>query len=139
MTNKTYSKLIKLATLKERFNYLKITDQFVGQETFGSERYLNQLFYKLPEWKKTRREVILRDSGNELALDGYPIRGHITVHHIVPITVDDIINRSPILFDPNNLVCTGDRMHKAIHYGDESLIYQDPVTRKPNDTCPWKE
>lgn len=139
MMIKTYTELIKRETLIDRFRYLKITDRKVGEDTFGCDRYLNQLFYRLPEWKETRRKIIIRDQGGDLGLANYPIKGTIIVHHMIPITPEDIINRASILFDPEYLISTSFITHNAIHYGDENLLFQDPIERRPNDTCPWKE
>lgn len=138
MMVRTYLELNRLQTLEERYEYLRL-DGKVGAETFGAERYLNQIFYTTPEWKKIRRDVIVRDNGCEMGLQGYEIAGRIYVHHIDPITMDDILNRSPKLFDLNNLVCVSFDFHQAIHYGcaprkDKYEI----VERSPNDTCPWK-
>ena len=139
MNDKTYSELIVFPTFEDRFRYLKMCGK-VGETTFGFERYLNQIFYKCPEWIETRNKVIVRDEGCDLAFPGYEIRGKIIIiHHINPITIDDIRNRSPKLFDLENLITVAHKTHNAIHYGDESfLIGQTIVTRKPNDTCPWK-
>ena len=139
MYDKTYSELIAIPTYNDRFRYLKMSGK-VGETTFGFERYLNQIFYKCPEWIETRNKVIVRDEGCDLAFPGYEIRGKIIIiHHINPITIDDIRNRSPKLFDLENLITVAHKTHNAIHYGDESfLIGQTIVTRKPNDTCPWK-
>ena len=140
MYDKTYSELIAIPTYNDRFRYLKMGGK-VGETTFGFERYLNQIFYKCPEWIETRNKVIVRDEGCDLAFPGYEIRGKIIiVHHINPITINDIRNRSPKLFDLENLITVAHKTHNAIHYGDESfLIGQTIVTRKPNDTCPWKQ
>ena len=139
MYDKTYSELIAIPTYNDRFRYLKMSGK-VGETTFGFERYLNQIFYKCPEWIETRNKVIVRDEGCDLAFPGYEIRGKIIIiHHMNPITIDDIRNRSPKLFDLENLITVAHKTHNAIHYGDESfLIGQTIVTRKPNDTCPWK-
>lgn len=140
MTIKTYSELITLTTFKERFEYLKLGGK-VGEETFGFDRYLNQSFYKTPEWRRVRDFVITRDNACDLGVADRPIPGgvHILVHHINPITVDDILNRSPELLDPENLISTYYNTHNAIHYGDARLLIDDqPVIRTPNDTCPWK-
>ena len=139
MYDKTYSELIAIPTFEDRFRYLKMGGK-VGETTFGFERYLNQIFYKCPEWIETRNKVIVRDEGCDLAFPGYEICGKIIIiHHINPITIDDIRNRSPKLFDLENLITVAHKTHNAIHYGDESfLIGQTIVTRKPNDTCPWK-
>lgn len=134
---RSYSELSKLDTFLDRFNYLKLNGS-VGSETFGWSRYLNQAFYSSPEWKKTRRRVIIRDNGNDLGLDGYSIYGPIYVHHMNPITPEDIENRDPKLFDMDGLICVSRRTHEAITLGDLDLLPKDPIVRKPNDTCPWK-
>lgn len=134
---KNYSELIKLHTYIERFNYLKLGGQ-VGMETFGYDRYLNQILYRSSEWKRFRRDIILRDNGCDLGSEGYEIYGKILVHHINPITVEDVINRKPIIFDPENVISCSLNTHNAIHYGDEELLVTDPVIRTKNDTCPWK-
>lgn len=137
MTNKSYRYLKGLQTFMERFNYLRL-DSFVGDVTFGSKRYLNQLLYSSEMWRKTRREVILRDDGCDLAHMDYPIVGRVYIHHLNPITVDDILERKPCVFDPENLICVSFRTHNAIHYGDEETLPREPVIRKPYDTCPWR-
>lgn len=139
-TIRTYSEMMKLKTFKERFEYLKL-DGRVGEETFGFDRYLNQEFYhKDPKWKSARNKAIVRDNGCDLAVKGRKIEGPINVHHINPITKSDILNRDPKLYDLENLVCTDyNRTHKAIHYGSEQLLPQDPIVRTKNDTCPWKQ
>lgn len=133
---KTYSELIILPTFIERFQYLKI-DGRVGEETFGYDRYLNQVLYRSPEWKRFRRDIILRDGGCDLACEGHEIFGAALIHHINPITVEDILERHPKIFDPENVITTILNTHNAIHYGDEDLlgIFTE---RTPNDTCPWK-
>lgn len=141
MTTKSYSEMMKLKTYEERFNYLKLNGK-VGEVTFGSDRILNQLLYNGdPEWKRTRNKVIIRDNGCDLGIEGRKIEKPIPilVHHINPITVDDVINRSPKVFDLNNLVCTTKLTHDAIHYSNESILIKDPVERRANDTCPWKK
>lgn len=110
----------------------------IGDETFGMERYLNQYFYGTPEWRALRQEAIIRDQGYDLGIEDHPIGGRIEVHHINPITIEDIKNRSPNLLDMENVICVSSNTHKAIHYGDASLLPHDPIERKPNDTCPWK-
>ena len=137
MNIKSYSECILLPTFLERFRYLQIGG-YVGKETFGYDRYLNQILYRTPEWKRFRRDMILRDNGCDLAYDGYEIHGNILVHHINPITVEDVINRNPCIFDPNNVICTSLNTHNAIHYSDESILITEPVVRTPYDTCPWK-
>lgn len=136
-TIRTYSELITLPTFEERYRYLKIGGK-VGEETFGIERYLNQEFYKSDEWRSIRREVIIRDSGCDLAILDREIRCRIIVHHMNPITIDDIISKSDFLLNPEYLICTTKNTHDAIHYGDESLLVKPPVERFANDTCPWR-
>lgn len=134
---RTYSELIALPTLKERFEYLKLNG-FVGDETFGSDRYLNQIFYKSPEWKSIREKVIIRDRGMELGLDGFPISGVIRIHHMNPLFEEDLINRDPKCVDLNQLISCSLLMHNAIHFGDSEIVnnytYND---RYPNDTKLW--
>lgn len=137
MSIKTYSELIKLPTFVERYRYLRLGGK-IGEETFGFERYLNQLFYRDPHWRSIRDLVIIRDNGCDLACEGYDIVGNILVHHINPITAEDILHRDPKVFDPENLITTVLNTHNAIHYGDESLLITEPIERMPNDTCPWK-
>ena len=134
---KSYSELITIPTFKERYIYLKL-DGKVGKETFGYDRYLNQLFYHSDEWRKFRDSIILRDNGNDLGVDNYPINGRILIHHINPIYPEDIIKRSQILFDPENVISVSKSTHNAIHYGDESLLFLDLTERLSNDTCPWR-
>lgn len=136
-TIKTYSELITLPTFEERYYYLKL-DGVVGRETFGFDRYLNQAFYSSEEWKRFRRDVIIRDNGCDLGIEDRAIGRFITIHHINPITVDDIIQRSSCLFDLNNVICVSDNTHRAIHYGDEDLLIKAPIERSRYDTCPWK-
>lgn len=135
--NRTYSELTTFDTFEERFEYLKLEGR-VGRETFGYDRYLNQLLYKDKEWLRTRRDIIIRDNGCDLGIPGRQIHGKVLVHHIDPITVEDILNRHPKVFDPDNLVCTSLLTHNAIHYSDDSILPKDPIERRPNDTCPWK-
>lgn len=137
MSIKTYSELITLPTFEERFNYLKLGGT-VGESTFGFDRYLNQNLYKSQEWKSVRNKVIIRDNGCDLACEGYEIYGKVLIHHINPITAEDIINRNPIIFDLENLITTVHNTHNAIHYGDENLLIKGPIERIKNDTIPWK-
>lgn len=137
MIIRTYSELITLPTFEERFEYLRLDGQ-VGIETFGFDRYLNQIFYKTKEWLRIRDYVIVRDCGCDLAITDREIRGRILVHHMNPITQDDILRRSEYLLDPEYLICTMKNTHDAIHYGDGSLLIAEPVERKINDTCPWR-
>lgn len=139
MIIRTYSELVTLPTFEERFNYLKL-DGKIGEETFGFDRYLNQQFYKNdPEWKEVRRYVIIRDNGCDLGIPGREIQKRILIHHMNPITKDDILRRSKFLLDPEYLISTVKNTHDAIHYGDESLLVLDPIVRCKNDTCPWKK
>ena len=136
---KTYSELMKLSTFEERYEYLKLGDK-VGEETFGSDRYLNQLLYKSDKWRRTRAYVITRDGGCDLAISDREIPDgvKIFVHHMNPITVEDVLNESEFVFNPEYLITTIKITHDAIHYGDSELLYQDPIERSKNDTCPWR-
>lgn len=138
LTIKTYSELLKLPSFSERFDYLR-TGSIVGDPTFGMERYLNQTFYRSKEWMAVRRDVIIRDNGCDLGLEGYAISGSIIVHHMNPITIEDIETRNPKILNPEFLICVSDMTHKAIHYGDGNFLPRTFVERKPNDTCPWKQ
>lgn len=147
---KTYSELIKLKTFEERFEYLRTASR-VGEATFGSDRYLNQAVYTSSLWAEVKNEIIIRDNACDLAMPGYDIRGKvfingkeyrksgiIIVHHINPITKQDILNRDPKVFDPENLICCSFKTHNAIHYGDLDSLTLPPKERTPNDTCPWR-
>lgn len=136
--NKSYHEMILLPSFKERYNYLKITGA-VGEATFGSHRYLNQLLYKMPEWRKIRNDVIIRDNGCDLAHPDFELGDQSAyIHHINPITIDDILERRPCVFDLDNLISTSFRTHQAIHYGNADQLPKLPIERKPNDTCPWR-
>lgn len=137
MSIKRYSELITIPTFEERYKYLRLGGK-VGEETFGFDRWLNQKFYKDPEWLKIRDEVIIRDNGCDLGIPGREIQTRILVHHMNPITKEDILHRSKFLLDPEFLICTVKNTHDAIHYGDESLLILPPVERSRNDTCPWR-
>ena len=132
-----YRDLHGLTNIIDRFEYLKLGGS-VGESTFGFDRYLNQVFYKSPEWRAARRAVILRDNGCDLGVDGYPVGKGLVVHHMNPITLNDILDRRDELFDPEFLICVSDRTHNAIHYGDARLLPKDPVARHLGDTCPWR-
>ena len=136
-TIRTYSELCQLSTFEERFDYLRLNGS-VGKDTFGFDRYLNQQFYRSREWKRIRDQVILRDNGCDLGVEGYEIRGRILIHHINPISVEDIQTMSDLLMNPEYLICASHRTHNAIHYGDERLIITAPIERTQNDTCPWR-
>lgn len=134
---RTYSELSKLKTFEERFKYLMIGGA-VGAETFGFDRYLNQALYSSYEWRKTRDQVILRDLGCDLGVEGYEIQNRILIHHMNPITMEQVINRDKIIFDPEYLISTTHTTHNAIHYGDESVLKRYiPVERTPGDTRLW--
>lgn len=137
MNIRTYSELSKLSTFEERFEYLRI-DGKVGKETFGFDRYLNQTFYRSSKWKSIRDEVILRDNGCDLGVEGHEIYGRVIIHHMNPITAEDIERESAFLLDPEFLICTIHNTHQAIHYSDENLLIRAPVERTKYDTCPWK-
>lgn len=137
MRSKTYSELIELSSFIERFDYLKLNGK-VGRETFGFDRYINQEFYHSKEWLRFRDKIIVRDNGCDLALSGYEVRGPILIHHINPITHDDMINGNLCVLDSENVILTRLSTHNAIHYGDENLLILPPIDRSKNDTCPWK-
>ena len=137
MSIRTYSELIQLPTFEDRFKYLQLNGS-VGKETFGFDRYLNQNFYRSAAWKRVRDRVIIRDNGCDLGIEDRMIGGKILIHHMNPIRKEDILQRSTILLDPENLICTIKNTHDAIHYGDENLLFKGPVERKQNDTCPWR-
>ena len=135
ITIRTHEELCSLRTFDERFEYLKLNGR-VSDLTFGFDRYLNQIFYRSPIWLKTRRDIIVRDLGCDLGLEGYELNGKIIIHHMNPISKDDIINNTDYLLNPNYLISTCLRTHNAIHYGEQSpnIITE----RHMNDTCPWK-
>lgn len=131
-----YSELCRLQTFEERFDYLKLKG-VVGESTFGFDRYLNQLLYRSSEWKRVRNAVIVRDDGCDMGLADYPAN-RIIVHHMNPLSVEDLNNRSDLIFNPEFLICVSFNTHNAIHFGDETLLPKPPVERKPGDTCPWR-
>lgn len=137
MKIKTYSELIEIPTFEERYKYLNL-DGTVGEETFGFDRYINQEFYRSYEWCRIRDYVIIRDNGCDLAISDREIFGKILVHHMNPITIKDILNKSKFLLDPEYLICTSKNTHDAIHYGDSNLLITMPTERRKNDTCPWR-
>lgn len=137
MNIKCYSELIALPTFKERYRYLRLGGS-VGKETFGFDRYLNQMFYRSQMWKEIRDFVIIRDNGCDLGVEGHDIHGRIYIHHMNPITIEDIQRESKFLTDPEYLISTIHSTHNAIHYGDENLLISEPIIRTKNDTCPWK-
>lgn len=133
-----YSDVIQLPTFKERYEYLRLGG-IIGQDTFGANRYLNQKFYNSPEWKKVKRDIIIRDEGRDLAMEGYELHGTIYIHHINPITPEDLYSISSLVLNPENLICVSKATHEAIHFGDASLLPKLPIERTPNDMCPWKQ
>lgn len=137
MMNRSYSELIQIPTFDERFEYLKLNGK-VGEELFGYARYLNQIFYQSPEWKIARRKAIIRDCGRDLAVIGYDILGTAYVHHMNPITLDQLKHNDPSLLDLENLITTSGKTHRAITLGDASLLPKPLTVRFPNDTIPWK-
>ena len=137
MSIKTYSELITLPTFEERYEYLRLGGK-IGDETFGFDRYLNQIFYRSQKWKSIRDLVIIRDCGCDLGVEGFEIYGKIIIHHMNPITLKDIERESEFLLDPEFLICTTHNTHNAIHYGDRSLLITAPIERTKYDTCPWK-
>lgn len=138
MTIRTYSELSQFRTFEERFNYLRLNGS-VGRDTFGFDRIFNQMFYRSVEWKTVRREVIIRDNGCDLGVDGHEIYGQrIIIHHLNPISLEDIEQNTDFLLNPEFLITTIHSTHNAIHYGDPSLIPKGPVVRHKNDTCPWR-
>ena len=134
---RTYSELITIPTFKGRYEYLRLKG-IIGEETFGFDRYLNQSFYRSREWMDIRDYVIVRDSGCDLGMPGHEIHGRILIHHMNPITKEDILRRSEFLLDPEYLISTIKLTHDAIHYGDENLLIDEPIVRTKNDTCPWR-
>lgn len=149
MDIKRYSELIRLASFEDRFHYVKLHGT-VGMDTFGFDRYLNQDFYQSREWRQFRDKIIVRDMGCDLAhpeheitdwviRNGKPIRPRIIIHHLNPLTKEDVLQHTDALLDPENVVCVSDRTHKAIHYGDDSILEPVFTERRPGDTCPWRK
>lgn len=137
MSIKTYSQLIRLPTFEERFEYLKLKGS-VGKDTFGHDRYLNQVFYSSMEWRRLRDKIIIRDNGCDLGIEGREIGGKVYIHHLNPLGANDILTHSEYLINPEYLICVSFETHNAIHYGDINLLPRDPIERKRNDTCPWR-
>lgn len=134
---RTYSKLSRLKTFRERYDYLRLSAR-VGDTTFGYDRILNQMLYKSKRWLSVRNEVIIRDEACDLGIEGREIYDKILVHHMNPITIEDVELERDIIFDPEYLICTSHNTHNAIHFGDASLLRQDLIVRTPHDTCPWR-
>ena len=137
MKKRYFSELMRLDTFEERYNYLKLVGE-VGNPTFGYNRYFNQRFYHSSEWRRARNRIILRDNGCDLGMPDYEIHGRIYIHHINPITKQDVEDFSDNLFDPDNLICVTFDTHNAIHFGDERTLPKTPIERAPGDTCPWR-
>ena len=138
MNDKRYSEMITMSEFDDRFKYAKLDGQ-VGRDTFGFDRYLNQQFYRSKEWKRLRDQIIIRDNGCDLGVPGHEISGKIYIHHLNPLSPEDITKSTEKLFDPDNLVCVSAETHNAIHYGDESILEKNKIVeRSPGDTCPWK-
>lgn len=133
---KTYKDLRRLSTFEERFEYLKLGGA-VGNSTFGFDRYLNQLLYHSKEWRRTRDHIIIRDEGRDLGIDGRDIHNGILVHHITPISIENIERGDDCVYDPENLICTSHNTHNAIHYGDSNLLTKFPKPRVKGDTQLW--
>lgn len=136
---RTYSELCVMSSFKERFNYLRL-DGIVGKDTFGFDRYINQKFYTSPEWRTVRNHVIARDNGCDLAMPGEEIYGKIYIHHMNPLTKQDLIDRSDYLLNPEYLICVSHDTHNAIHYGEDTILDTHKIVeRRSGDTCPWRE
>ena len=132
-----YSELIRFDSFLDRYNYLQLRGQ-VGLDTFGLDRYLNQTLYRSSRWRRTRDKVILRDNGCDLGYEGFDIFDKIIVHHMNPLSIEDIEDDVDEIYDPEFLICCSFNTHNAIHYGDERLLPQLPIERSPGDTCLWK-
>lgn len=137
MRKRSYRELLQFKTFEDRFDYLKLVGE-VGNPTFGYDRYFNQQFYHSSEWRRARNRIILRDNGCDLGMPDYEIHGRIYIHHINPITKQDVEELSDNLFDPDNLICVTFDTHNAIHFGDERTLPKTPIERAPGDTCPWR-
>lgn len=138
MKIRTYDELVKLKTFEDRLKYLSLSGK-VGKETFGYDRYINQMFYRSMKWRKTRNDIIIRDNGCDLGVEGYDITDKIIIHHMNPVTLDDLETDNPIAYDPKYLICVSMYTHNQIHYGIEDVRTNKycMIERKPNDTCPW--
>lgn len=136
--SRCYTELSRLASFEERFEYLRL-DGAVGVETFGHDRYLNQIFYRSDAWRRVRDLVIVRDRGRDLGVEGYEIRGKIVIHHLEPVSSEDILRGTAAILDPEYLICTTHHTHNAIHYGDAGLLIRSPPERRRFDTSPWKK
>ena len=137
MRIKTYNELSRIESFRERYEYLRLQG-IVGEKTFGYDRYINQLLYRSTKWKKTRRHVIIRDNGFDLGHPDHPIKGMILVHHINPLTLEQIERDDPSIYDLNNLISSSATTHNAIHFSNESLLPKKVIVRTPGDTTPWR-
>lgn len=135
---RTYTELIRIPTFEERFEYLKLNGR-VGSDTFGFDRYMNQLLYRSYKWRKLRDGLIVRDNGCDLAHEDYPLSGRIIIHHMNPITPEQVEKDDSEIYNPEFLICTANITHEAIHYGDSSLLPKPIIERRPGDTCPWRK
>ena len=138
MMKLTYSELIQIPSFQDRFKYCQLNGQ-VGIDTFGFDRYLNQNLYRSAKWRSLRNQIIIRDNGCDLAHQDFPVGKKILIHHLNPITEQDVLNESFALYDPENLICVSHNTHNAIHYGTEALLPKGEIERKLNDTCPWRQ
>lgn len=142
MTNmsirRTYKKLMLLDTYEKRVEYLKLLDKLVAEETFGGRRYFNQKFYTSLKWRQLRNHIIIRDNGCDLGIEGMPITDKIIIHHLNPITLEDILYDVDELYDPENLICVSHKTHNIIHYGTQITLFEEDIERSPYDTCPWR-
>lgn len=136
MKIKTYSEMITFKTLEQRFRYLSLGGQ-VGDITFGFDRWMNQQFYRSAEWRHIRDQIVARDYGCDLGIEGHDIHERLQIHHMNPMTVEDLKDGNPDIIDPEFLITVRHRTHNAIHFGDESLLPKPPVIRKPGDTRLW--
>lgn len=135
-TTRSYSELIELRTFEERFEFLSLKAR-IGEETFGFERWMNQTFYRSTQWRQLRTEIIVRDESCDLGISGFDIHARAVIHHIIPMTVEDLEDGNPLCTDPENLITTTHNTHNAIHWGDKSLLRLPPVERRPGDTKLW--
>lgn len=132
-----YSELIRLSTFEERYKYLRLAG-IVGEDTFGFDRYLNQVLYHSGQWSEVRNRVIIRDNGCDLGIPDRQIADRIIVHHMNPLSIQDVTDRNEDIFNPEFLICVSHNTHNAIHFGDENLLTKLPIERRPNDTCLWR-
>lgn len=137
LMTRTFNELKRLPSFVERYEYLRL-DGLVGESTFGFDRYLNQLMYRSKRWRDLRDDIIIRDNACDLAMPDYEIRGRIIIHHMNPITIEDIERNSDEIYDPQTLICVSNATHLAIHYGDKDQLPELPVERRPGDTVPWR-